>query len=187
MKERIREVVAELSRSAGEARAQFGALSAEELNWKPDPRSWSVGQCFDHLITTHGLYLPLFQELQEGSVESTFWERYSPFSNFFGKYLIRILHPENQKKSKTSPKAEPSTSEIDGRIIERFEAHQAELIDHIQNLPDEIDPKTTIITSPLLSFVTYSLDDCLTILVVHGQRHLGQARRVTETVGFPLH
>ena len=186
MEECFQEVAVELSRTAGEARAQFGTRSPEQLNWKPGPRSWSVGQCFDHLITTHGLYFPLLQQLRAGGVEPTFWERYSPFSRVFGRYLIRILHPENQKKTKTSPKAEPSTSVIDGRIVERFSAHQAELIDHIQNLPAEIDPETTIITSPLLSFVTYNLDDCLTIFVVHGQRHLGQARRVTETAGFPL-
>ena len=177
MEERIQEVAAELSKTAAQARAQFGTLSPEQLNWKPDSGSWSVGQCFDHLITTHSQYFPLLQQLRAGGVEPSLWERYSPFSGFFGAYLIRNLSPENHKKYKTSSKAEPSTSEIDGRIVERFSAHQAELIDHIQNLSAEIDPETTIITSPLLSFVTYSLDDCLAIFVVHGQRHLRQARR----------
>jgi hypothetical protein len=186
MKERAQEVTAELSRTTVEARARFGDLSPEQLNWKPAPDSWSVGQCFDHLITTHSLNLPILQQLKAGSVKPSFWERYSPFSGFFGTILIRSMRPENLKKSKTSPKAEPSTSEIDGHIVERFAAHQAELIDRIGNVPAEIDPERTIITSPLLSFVTYSLDDCFTILVVHGQRHLGQARRVTESAGFPL-
>jgi hypothetical protein len=36
----------------------------------------------------------------------------------------------------------------------------------------------TIITSPLAGFVTYSLDDCLTILVVHERQHILQAKRV---------
>jgi hypothetical protein len=73
-----------------------------------------------------------------------------------------------------------------GYLIERYCAHQAGLMDHLRSLPTAIDPSQTIITSPLLGFVTYSLDDCFTILVVHGQRHADQARRVTETEGFPV-
>jgi hypothetical protein len=39
----------------------------------------------------------------------------------------------------------------------------------------------TIITSPLAGFVTYSLDDCLTILIVHERRHVLQAKRVVQS------
>jgi hypothetical protein len=63
--------------------------------------------------------------------------------------------------------------------------HQHQIVDHLRRLPDDVDPARTIITSPLLGLVTYSLDDCFTIMVVHCQRHLGQAKRVTETAGFP--
>jgi hypothetical protein len=185
MDERLQEVTAELSEITATAQTQFGDLSPEQLNWKSDAHSWSVGQCFDHLITTHSLYFPILQQLEAGSTKPSFWERHSPFSGLFGALLIRSLRPENPRKLKTSSKAEPSTSEIDAGIVDHFGMHQAELIDHIQNLPDRIDPKKTIITSPLRSFITYSLDDCFTIFVVHGQRHVRQAQRVTETEGFP--
>jgi hypothetical protein len=85
---------------------------------------------------------------------------------------------------KTSPKAEPSTSEIDG-IVDRFARHQAALIEHVRLIPDSVDLGGTIVTSPLLRWVTYSLDDCLAILVVHEKRHFLQAKRVMEAAGFP--
>lgn len=44
----------------------------------------------------------------------------------------------------------------------------------------------TIITSPALNFVTYSLMDAYRILVVHERRHFQQARRVIEESGFPV-
>ena len=185
MGERIRETTSELEKLAVEARERFGGLSSAQLNWKPAAKSWSVGQCFDHLITTHSLYFPLFQQLENGKASASFWERYSPLSGSFGNLLIRAMHPQNPKRMKTSAKAEPSSSEIDSRIVDRFCEHQSQLIDRIQKVPAELDLVKTIITSPLLGFVTYSLDDCLTIFVVHGQRHLGQARRVTEVEGFP--
>jgi hypothetical protein len=70
-------------------------------------------------------------------------------------------------------------------IVDRFDRHQAELIEHIRGIPGSIDRQRTIVTSPLAAFVTYSLDDCLTILVVHEQRHLQQAKRVMEAGAFP--
>jgi hypothetical protein len=186
MKADISTTCSDLQKVADDALSTFGSLTVGQLNWKPAEKSWSVAQCFDHLITTHSLYLPLFEQLEKGNVKETFWERNSPFSGFFGRFLIRSMRPENLKKMKTTAKAQPSASEIDGRIIERFAEHQSELIDHLQKLPAEIDPGKLIITSPLLGFVTYSLDDTFTILTVHCQRHFGQAKRVIEAKGFPL-
>ena len=185
MDERTETVTLQLSEIAGDARNTFGGLSVEQLNWKPAEKSWSVAQCFDHLITTHRLYFPLFDKLTEGSVRMSFWERVSPLSGFFGRFLIKGLDPENQKKMKTTAKAYPSSSEIGRDIIDRFVEHQEQMTTALKKLPTDIDPANRIITSPLLGFVTYSLDDCFTILVEHCQRHFGQAKRVTEIDEFP--
>ena len=155
------------------------------MNWKPSEKSWSIAQCFDHLITTHSLYFPLFERLATNGYKPNRWEKISPLSGFFGRFLIKSLRPQNLKKMKTTAKAFPSSSEIGADIIERYCAHQDELIGHLKRLPAGIDPAKTIITSPLMGLVTYSLDDCFTILAVHGPRHFNQAKRVMETVGFP--
>jgi hypothetical protein len=165
----------------------FGNLDERQLNWKPAAKSWSIAQCLDHLITINSLYFPVFEKMRSADVSASIRERYSPFSGFFGRYLIRILSPEYGKKTKTSKKAYPSNSSIDAGIAERFAEHQEKLSDHILKISPEFDLKTTIITSPLMSFVTYSLDDCLTILAVHEERHLLQAKRVMEVDGFPSH
>lgn len=185
MSDRINHIVNELEQVAVGVQATFGSLSGPQLNWKPAPRNWSVAQCLDHLITINRLYFPLLESLQAGAAKPTAWERFSPFSGLLGRMLITTLSPDNPKKTKTSPKAEPSASDIGEAIVEHFAQHQAELIGHIRALPPDIDRTKTIVTSPLLSWVTYSLDDCLTILTVHEQRHVQQARRVTQTEGFP--
>ena len=183
--ERINQLTSELSKAADEAHVSFGSLSVDQLNWKPAEKSWSVAQCLDHLITTHSLYFPLFARLATGDTKQTFWESYSPLSGFFGRFLIKSLRPENVKKMKTTSRAFPSSSEISGDIVDRYVQHQAEMIEHLKRIPDGIDPAKTIITSPLLGFVTYNLDDCYTILEVHGPRHIAQAKRVMESDGFP--
>ena len=184
MNDRIEKLASTLTSVAADARATFAPLSSGQLNWKPVEKSWSIAQCFDHLITTHSLYFPLFEKLAEGPVRMTWWENYSPLSGFFGRRLIKSLDPENRKPMKTTAKGHPSASEIGSDIVQRFEAHQTELIDHLKKLPEDID-LGRIITSPMLSFVTYTLDDTFTILDYHCRRHFDQAKRVTETVGFP--
>ena len=175
----------DLTMSGELARAAFGSLSAAQLNWKSDDKSWSVAQCLDHLITTHSQYFPLFERLAAGEAKPTFWEKASPLSGFFGRFLIKSLDPANLKKIKAPAKAQPSISEISADIVDRFCNHQQQIVEHLQRIPTDVDLMKTIITSPLLGIVTYSLDDCYTILVAHCQRHVGQAQRVTEHDRFP--
>jgi hypothetical protein len=185
MQELIERAKQELQAVGDESKATFGSLSPEQLNWKPSEKSWSVAQCFDHLITTHGLYFPLFEKLAKGDFKPTFWERASPLSGFFGRFLVKSLDPANVKPMKTTSRAFPSASEISGDIIERYAVHQQELINALKKLPTDLDAATTIVTSPLMGFVTYSLDDALTFVPMHCRRHHNQAKRVTETPGFP--
>jgi hypothetical protein len=185
MRTNTENVIDELGRSGADAKAVFGSLSVEQLNWKPAPKSWSIAQCFDHLITTHSLYFPLFERLAKGDRKQTFWESASPLSGFFGRFLIRSLRPENLKPMKTTAKAMPSSSEIGGDIIDRYAAHQEQLIRAISGVPSDVDPAKTIITSPLMRLVTYSLQDCYDLLAVHCARHFNQAKRVMENNAFP--
>ena len=180
--DRLKSVISDLGSVSEDARSSFGELSGQQLNWKLSEKSWSVAQCLDHLITINSLYFPVFEKLRSPDVENSVLERYSPFSGFFGRYLIKTMMPEYPKKMKTSKKAYPSASEIDERIVERFEEHNRELAAHVEKISPEID-LSRIITSPLAGFVTYSLDDCLTMLVVHEQRHMLQAKRVAIDFG----
>ena len=55
----LNSLVKQLETIAGDAERVFGGLSPAQLNWKPSAERWSVGQCFDHLITTNRTYLPI--------------------------------------------------------------------------------------------------------------------------------
>jgi uncharacterized damage-inducible protein DinB len=184
MDDRLTQLAAELEQITRGTREAFGRLPQDRLNWKPGPDRWSIAQCLDHLIVINRLYFPLLASMKSGSPTATFWERHSPFSGLLGRLLIRTLSPEYARKLKTNRKAQPSTSEIDDRIVDRFTRHQSELIEHVREIPQSVDRRSTIVTSPLLRWVTYSLDDCLTILVVHEKRHFQQAMRVMQTEGF---
>ncbi len=60
---------------AAEAEQSFGHLSVRQLNSKPHPEQWSVGQCLHHLVTSNSTYFPIFEKIIAGEKGATLWER----------------------------------------------------------------------------------------------------------------
>jgi len=175
-------LIEELCAVTSDARKVFGSLSAEQLNWKPSPEQWSVGQCFEHLIKTNESFLPALELVGRGEYQSTLWQRVSPLSGFFGGLVLRGL--ASGRKVKASASISPSASGVSHDIIERFAAHQDGLEKLLAASRAE-ELKRTIVASPIAGFVTYSLFDACRIVVAHERRHFEQARRVTGVPGFP--
>ena len=177
-------LIAAADNIAAEAQQTFGDLTAQQLNWKPNAESWGIGQCFDHLMTANESYFPIIEQIIKGEKPRTFWESLPVLPTFFGWMLIKYLSPESTKKLKAPDVFKPSSSDIDPNIINNFVRQQNQLT-FLMRQTAELDLRHTKITSPALRFVTYSLMDCYTILVVHEKRHLQQARRVLNAEGFP--
>jgi hypothetical protein len=169
---------------AEEAQRAFGRLSAEPLNWKPREGEWSVAQCFEHLIVSNRPYLTIIEEIRQGRRRPRAWERVPVLPRVFGRLLIRTLHPETGRKVKARPAFHPSRSQIAVGIVAAFLDQQGRLL-HLMETTRGLDLERIVITSPVVSLVTYSLLDAYRIVVVHEQNHLAQAQRVMASPGFP--
>jgi hypothetical protein len=174
----------DLQMIAQEAQQVFGQLNQAQLNWKPSANQWSVAQCFDHLITANEHYFPIINTIINGEKRTTIWERMPFLPGLFGNLLVKNLQPDAPRKLKAPAIFQPSSSNLDAEIIQRFVAHQHQLAGLIQSA-STVDLHMTIITSPSLSFITYSLYDAYRLLVVHEKRHFEQARRVLASTQFP--
>ena len=183
MDERITSIISDMSAVAEDAKAAFGNLSNEQLNWKPAEKSWSIAQCLDHLIKTNEQFYPEFAELASGTRKNSFWENISPFTGWGGRFLIKAVS-EDSKKAKAPSKAIVPPSDIDPGIVDKFCDHIAEVNSKVEAVAG-VDRKKTVVTSPFLAVFTYSLDDAYTVLVEHSKRHIRQAKRVMALDGFP--
>ena len=177
-------LLTEAGNIAAEAQQTFGKLSEQQLNWKPNAESWSIGQCFDHLVKANESYFPIIEQIIKGEKPRTFWESLPLVPTFLGWMLIKFLSPESTKKLKAPGIFQPSSSDIDPNIINNFVKQQNQLT-FLMKETAELDLRRTKITSPAVRFVTYSLMDCYTIIVVHEKRHFQQAKRVLDIEGFP--
>lgn len=183
MSTELSELIAGVESNSAEAQAKFGALNKEQLNWKPSAESWSVGQCLDHLIKGDEGLLEKIEPIIEGRHKTTLAERLPFLPKFFGSFLLKAVAPENPKKMKNPAVLDPAKSDIEADVVEKYLEVQKKATAAMQN--SHIDLEKTVMTSPVASFITYSVMDGYRVIVTHDKRHLLQAERVTQLEGFP--
>ena len=170
---------------APQVRAEFGSLRADQLNWKPSPDKWSVGQCFDHLIVSNAEYFPIFDRVLQGAkTTNTIWESLPGLPRLWGQMLIKAVSPDGARKQKAPKILAPTTSAVDAGIITRFIDQQERVVSYLNTIT-AVDADTIIITSPVARVITYSLLDACRVIVAHEQRHILQARRLMQLPEFP--
>jgi DinB family protein len=169
---------------AEDAQKTFGHLNPKQLNWKPSPTQWSVAQCLDHLIVINSTYFPVIEKIARDGYKPSGQQRLPLLPRLFGPLVLTAVSPEGKRNYKASSHVLPSSSAISADIVARFRAHQQELIQHMK-MTENLDLSNTIITSPVASFATYSMLYAYRIVVAHERRHLLQAQRVMDAMGFP--
>lgn len=179
----LAEVRAELDDIAREAPATFGGLDRRQLNWRPDETRWSIGQCFEHLLAANRLMLQAADDALDGARPRTVWQRVPVLPWLLGRALIRSQSPEATRTFTAAPQARPA-ADVAEDVIERFIVQHREAAARVTVL-DERQAARTIMTSPFISVVTYSVFDGWRIIVAHDRRHMAQARRVVLSPGFP--
>ena len=162
---------------------KFSSLSAAQLDWKPDPSTWSIAQCFDHLIVSNKTYFPSFEKLIYHRYKLSFFQKLNPFKKTLGPVLIRLISPQGSKKFRAPKIFRPSPGSVSSNIIQDFLRHQDEIKTVFRSLL-QLDTKNLVIASPISSFITYSLADAMELIVVHEQRHVRQANNVVAHPNF---
>ncbi|HMG75440.1 MAG TPA: DinB family protein [Pyrinomonadaceae bacterium] len=179
-------IVSAAEENSKAARELFSGLSTAQLNWKPAPEKWSIAQCLDHLaITSHEFDGYFSDALVRGRKKwpGTIGPAYRP--SFMGGWLIKQVNPEGGRNL-TAPKVfRPSESSNIDEPLAKFLKQQGRFIEFVRETSG-VDYNKTKLRSPVTPLIRYSLADAFVVTVVHGRRHLGQARRVRETSGFPI-
>ena len=167
----------QIDKITAEFTKEFGNLSAEQLNWKPNEGTWSIAQNIDHLIVINETYYPVIKDVKAGTYTLPFIGKLGFMVNFFGNFILKSIQPENKKRIKTFPIWEPSKSTLPADILMKFEKHQSDLKQLIRGSNDLLD-KGVVISSPANKNIVYKLEKAFDIIVAHEQRHFNQAKEV---------
>jgi len=171
--------VEELDKITLSIKNEFGELGDEQLNWKPDASTWSVGQIIDHLIVINNTYFPIFSQLKNNKYQLIWLGKINFMVRFFGNLILKSVSPDRRKKMKTLSIWEPTKSQIGTDIIQKFADQQQALKDWISNSATLLDAGT-VISSPANRVIVYKLETAFDIIVSHEKRHLEQARELIQ-------
>lgn len=178
-------VMEEADKNSHEARGLAVELSDEQLNWTVAPEKWSIAQCLDHLAVTGEHFDKYYTDAIKRGREK--WRVREPIQyrpTFVGGWLLKQVTPETTRKLPAPKVFRPSQSFTIKGSLERFLKQQSVFLNFVRDGAG-LDYNRIRLRSPVTRLMRYSLADAFVVTVLHGQRHLGQARRMRETAGFP--
>jgi hypothetical protein len=167
-------LLAELRAADARATALAKPLTAVQLNWRPSPVEWSIGQCLDHLLVVNRVYLPPIADALQRAPRAVV-DEITP--GWFGRWFIRtyIAPSPAGRKAKAPAKITP-VSEVDASILDRFLVSNEETRRLIERA-SEYDVNRTRFKNPF-GPIRFTIGTGLEIISKHQDRHLGQAERI---------
>ena len=173
-------LMAEVARLSFEASQIAASLDEERFNWQPDSgRSWSVGQCIEHLVRVDRLFLDGIEEAArsaariEGRSEP---QELDP--GRLGRWFIASVEPPAERPHHALKKTIPPARCMKSPTLIAFAGEQQRLIELVRDTAD-LDCNSTPFKNPLpYGLRTFNLSTGMLFLAAHERRHLGQARNV---------
>lgn len=162
-----------------EAQALMSGLTAEQFNWRPGPKRWSTGECFDHLNAIRKVLPAIDHTIAEA--ERRALRSPGPFRyGWFSRWMVRSMEPPPKYKMRTFKLLLPASTPLaPDDVLREFLALRAQLAERIRRA-DGLDLKRAIVVSPVSRFFRLPLGAYFAFLLAHERRHLWQVRQVLE-------
>jgi DinB superfamily len=181
-------LLAELNAADERAKALATGLSTEQLNWRPTPDAWSVGQCLEHLCITNELYLAAISSSFPGE-SSLPVEPVSPVQEItpgrFSRWFITsFVEPSAQTKRARAPKKILPGPRVESAVLDRFlRSNQAAR--HVVRHAGNYDVNRIRFRNPFIPLLRFTVGAGLEIVSKHESRHLVQGEQVRRSANFP--
>lgn len=173
-------LTAELAALRDVAQQRFRPLTDDQLNRRPSPDTWSVGQCLEHLNIIGGLYLPLITRKLKLVQERGTTPAETVKHGFIGRKMTEALRvPPVRRALKTPQQYAPSGSRLPRTVVEVFGRQLDELAGLLEQAR-RVNANAVRIPNPVIPLFWPRLPDVVEMLIVHIQRHVAQAERVLE-------
>lgn len=163
-----------LTEESTRAVQKFKALTPARLNFKTDPKKWSILECLEHLNLYGDFYL---KELERCLQQQT--PLYPPplyKSGIIGNYFANLMKVRNGRivKMKTPADKNPAGSQLSVTTVDRF-LKQQEMLKALLNCARNVDLVRAKVPISLTKYIRLRLGDTFRFLVYHIERHVLQA------------
>jgi hypothetical protein len=161
-------------------------LTAEQLNWRPAPAAWSIGQCLHHLYVTNEQYLPPIAKALDGRPVHPV-PQITPgwFARFFIRNYIAPPSPGGAVKARArAPRQIAPAMNVDPSVLDQLLRTNDTARDLIRRAAS-LDVNRIRFQNPFVPLLRFSVGTGIEIVWKHQRRHLLQAERVRKSPAFP--
>lgn len=159
-----------------------GTLTRDQLNWKPAPNQWSVGQCLDHLLIANRVYLPPIARALESQPR---WQVQEITPGWFGRWFIRTqIEPSTQRRRGRAPAKIAPSPDVETMVVQELVRSNDDARELFRRA-SEYDVNTIRFANPFVPVIRFTVGTGVEVVWRHQRRHLLQAERVTRALGFP--
>ena len=157
-------------------------LSVEQLNWQPQPGSWSIGQCLEHMAIGNEMYCRAISNALKQQATGPV-EEIRP--KLFGRMFIRTyIEPREKLRKARAPRVVRPTARIEPSILDRFIRTSDEARELVHRARNH-DVNRIRFKNPFVPVMNFTVGAAFEILSKHDLRHLLQADRVRKSPEFP--
>jgi len=182
-------LITEIDANVSHAESLAAGLSHHQFNWRPDPTSWSIGQCLAHLNVVDGQDLaPVRAAIADGKSRQLTGD--GPFSyGFLTRKFVASMEPPAKRKLK-APKSyiPPEESDLQATLAE-FRRISKELRTLAQSAAglhlSRVKTRMPALPPLLRAFVKMPLGARFELITAHDRRHFWQAEAVRNHPDFP--
>jgi len=156
-------------------------LPEETVNRKPDSKTWSIAQCFDHLIETGYAYLEEALPVIDKYEDQIPMGRGPYHHRFFVEWFIKLMRPPSKFRFNAPDLFLPKSDLNKKRVLDGFVALQKDILFQIDRI-SELNMNKLKVPHPLVPFFKLNMSEVLAIIDAHQQRHFWQARHILQQV-----
>jgi hypothetical protein len=184
MHDELQRMLDQVERVKADGRALVAGMSHEQLNWRPGPGRWSIGQCLDHLNTIRTVFPAIDHTMDDA--ERRGLRSSGPFRyGWWPRLVVRSMEPPPRFRMRTFAILVPAETPLEPGAVLRDFVDLREQFGQRLRRADRLDLERAIVQSPVSRFVRLPLGAYFAFLLAHDRRHLWQARQVVSAPGFP--
>jgi hypothetical protein len=176
-------ILGQLESSERVARQLVAGVSDGQANWRPEPGSWSIWQCLDHLGRTNRLYCrSMLEAIADSSKSAKGTSAIRP--GWFGRWFIASMEPPVKARYRAARKVMPEAAGQAQAALHDFVDSHSEARRIVASW-EHLDLNCVRFRNPFVPVLRFTVGTGLMIVNAHDRRHLWQAQRVKERKEYP--
>ena len=165
-----------LSDQIERGRTASHATTAEQVNWIPEPKKWSIAQILEHMMLANAPYL---MTIKNGIAAAAKDPSARLKHTLFGKAIMRGAGPQGNVPA--PKKLHPAPGPYTPDIIDRWAAQTQAILDLAREARG-VDMCSIKVRNPFIPLLRMNLADCFMIICEHTERHVQQIEVLQDRI-----